>query len=282
MTPIEEIKSFLSNYPDLNIEKTTNSIVVLQKDFHGFKVQFKQWKNGYILSYGNWHEYLPKSEIGAKVAVGLFKFGLSDSCKLTIYRKGNVDYKCSLSYKDPNVAQWIIIANQKISIYPFWEAEKVSVLRNDFITGDQLSDLFETNEFEKVITEVKYERKYAKYALTYTSIWIAIFLKLNNFDLGYIQTSFILFSPVIIFTLFLPVLIMRNWFDDRKFGKTKKLLLSKNQKKFIFIWISAWFLSFLIIAVIWGVENLVPLSIMGFPFILVAFSIPIYMMMEKK
>jgi len=75
---------------------------------------------------------------------------------------------------------------------------------------------------------------------------------------------------------------MRNWFDDRKFGKTKKLLLSKNQKKIIFIWISAWFLSFLVIAVIWGVENLIPLSIIGFPFILVAFSIPIYMMMEKK
>jgi len=124
MTPIEEIKSFLSNYPDLNIEETTNSIVVLQKDYHGFKVQFKQWKNGYILSYGNWHEYLPKSEIGAKIAVGLFKFGLSDSCKLTIYRKGNVDYKRSLSYKDPNVSQWIIIANQKILIYLFLKSRR--------------------------------------------------------------------------------------------------------------------------------------------------------------
>lgn len=178
--------------------------------------------------------------------------------------------------------KWIIIANQKISIYPFWEAEEVSVLRNDVITGDQLSDLFETHEFEKVITEVKYERKYVKYALTYTSIWIAIFLKLNNFDLGYIQTSFILFSPVIIFTLFLPVLIMRNWFDDRKFGKTKKFLLSKKQKKFIFIWISGWFLAFLIVAVTWGVENIIPLSVIGFPFILVAFCIPIYLMMEKS
>ena len=66
MAPIEEIKSFISNYPDLYVEETTDSIVVLPKAFSGFKVQFKQWKNGYILSYGNWHEYLPKSDTGAK------------------------------------------------------------------------------------------------------------------------------------------------------------------------------------------------------------------------
>lgn len=247
MDPIEEIKSFLSNYPDLYVEGTKSSIAVLPKALNGFRVQLKQWKNGFILSYGNWHEYFPKSEVGAKVVFGLFKFGLSNSCKLTIFRKGNVNYKCYLSFKDPKASQWSVIARQKISIYPFWETEEVSVLQNDLFTGDQLSSLFESNEFEKVITELKYERKYVKYALVYSSIWTAIFLKLNNFDLDNIQTSFILFSPVIIFTLFLPVLIMRNWFDDRKLGKTKKILLSEKQKKFIFFWISAWFLLFLVI-----------------------------------
>jgi hypothetical protein len=282
MAPIDEIKLFLSNYPDLNVEETADSISVLPKDFSGFKVRFKQWKNGYILSYGNWHEYLPKSELGAKVALGLFKFGLSDSCKLTICRKGNIDYHCSLSYNDPTIYQWTIIAKQKIFIYPFWEPEEVKVLQNDLLAGDQLSDLFESNEFEKVITELKYERKHAKYSLTYISIWTAIFLKLNNFDIGNIQVSFVLFSPVIILTFFLPVLIMRNWFDDRKFGRAKKILLSERQKKFLLFWMSAWLLLFLIIAFVWGAENLIPLSIIGFPFILVAFCIPIYLMMEKK
>jgi len=282
MDPIKEIKSFLSKYPDLNVEETKSSIAVLPKSLNGFKVELKRWKNGFILSYGNWHEYFPKSVTGAKVAFGLFKFGLSSSCKLTIFRKGNVNFKCYLSFKDPKDFQWSIIARQRISIYPFWQAEEVSELRNDLLTDAQLSNLLESNEFEKVITELKYEKKYAKYALTYSSIWIAIFLRLNNFDLGNIQTSFILFSPVIIFTLFLPVLIMRNWFDDRKLGKTKKILLSEKQKKFIFIWISAWFLFFLVIAFIWGAENIIPLSIIGFPFILVAFCIPIYIMMERK
>lgn len=225
MDPIEEIKIVLDNYPHLDVEETPNSITVYPYDYNGFKVSLKIRKNGYILSYGHWHEYLPKSDTGAKVVAGLFKFGLSDSCKLTVYRKGEIDCKCKLSYKDQKSEQWQIVATQKLSIYPFWEKNQVKYLQNNIITGSQLTDLFGTDEFEKVITEIKYERKYAKYFLTYASIWIGIFLKLNKFDFHHIQTSFILFSPVIIITLLLPLLVMRNWFDDRKFGKTKRLIL---------------------------------------------------------
>lgn len=235
MNPLEEIHSFLKEYSDIQIQESSDSITVLSSELSGFDVSFKELKNGYIISFGEWHEYLPKGQKGANFAFGLFKFGLSDSCRLKIYRKGIVNYKCDLEYKKQVSGQWDRVATQSVFVYPFWKKEQVIYLKNSVITGDQFYDLFKGDDFEKVITEIKYERKYAKYYLIYTSIWVGLFFKLNDFDFIKIQVSIILFSPVIFVTLLLPLFVMRNWFDDRKLGKPKIVVLNKRQKRFLFL-----------------------------------------------
>ncbi len=280
--PLSDIRTILRNYPELYVDETPDSIAVHPNDYNGFTVRLKVEKDSYILSYGKWHEYLPKSEIGQKVALELFKFGLSDSCRLSVHQKGGIEHKCVLSYRNQQTGQWEVVAKQTLFLHSFWETENVRYLQNHVIEGIEISKLFDSDEFEKAITEITYDRKYTKYALIYTSIWLGTFLKLNNYDLGNIQVSLLLLFPVIVFTLLLPILIMRNWFIDRKLGKTKKLILNTRQRKFVFIWIAIWFLSFLIISTLWGAGNLLVLFILGFPFILVGFSIPIYIMMERK
>ena len=94
--------------------------------------------------------------------------------------------------------------------------------------------------------------------------------------------SIIMFSPAIFVTLLLPLLIIQNWFDDRKYGKTKRIILSKKQKHFLFLWLSIWLFGFLIFYVLWGIENLVPVFILLFPILLVAFCIPIFIVLQKK
>ncbi len=282
MNPHEEILSFLEDRSDIQIDESSDSITVLSPDFSGFDVHFREWETVYEISFGEWHEYLPKTKKGAKIALGLFKFGLSDSCRLKIYRKGNVDFKCELEYKDQDLGHWNSVATQSAIFYPFWEKEQIYCLHNSFITVDFFLELFKGEDFEKVITEIKYTRKHAKYAIAYSSIWLAIFLTLNKFDYSNIFVSFILFSPAIFVTLLLPLLAMRNWFDDRKYGKPKRVILSKNKKNFLFFWISIWFLGFLIVYALWGIENLITIFIMLFPFLLIAFCIPVFIVTQKK
>ena len=93
MNPLEDIRSFLKDRTELQLDESSDSITVLSSDFSGFDVSFREWKNCYIISFGKWHEYLPKNEKGAYVAFGLFKFGLSDSCRLKINKKGNIKQK---------------------------------------------------------------------------------------------------------------------------------------------------------------------------------------------
>ena len=97
MNPIEEIKKLLIDYPDLHFEESSTTFIVYPNDANGFKVSLKVWKSGLVLSFGRWHEYFPANDKSAKVAAVLFKFGLSDSCKLKVYRKGNMEYKCELN-----------------------------------------------------------------------------------------------------------------------------------------------------------------------------------------
>jgi len=282
MNPFEKIRDFLKDRSDIRIEESVDSITALSNDSGGFDVSFREWKMGYIVSFGEWHEYLPKSEKAASVAFGLFKFGLSDSCRLKVHHKGNVNYKCGLEYIEGESGQWKIIATQSALIHPFWEEEKIHYLQNRFITGDRLYTLFEEEDFKTVITEITYERKYGKYALTYLSIWLALFLKLNDFDFGKIQVSFILFLPAIFVTLLLPLLVMRNWFNDRKFGRPKKVIFNPRQKKFMFLWVACWSLGLLLIYAIWGIGNLATIFILLFPFMLAAFCIPVFILMQKK
>ena len=282
MNPFEKIRDFLKDQSDIRIEESVDSITVLSNDVGGFDVSFREWKKSYIVSFGEWHEYLPKSEKGTCVALGLFKFGLSDSCRLKVHKKGNVNYKCGLEYMEQESGQWKIAATQSFFIHPFWETEEVHYLQNRVITGDGLYTLFEEEDFKSVITEIKYERKYAKYASIFTSVWLALFLKLNDFDFGKIQVSFILFLPAIFVTLLLPLLVMRNWFNDRKFGRPKKVIFNPGQKKFIFLWIACWSLGLLLVYAIWGIGNLVTLFILLFPFLLAVFCIPVFIVMQKK
>ena len=106
----------------------------------------------------------------------------------------------------------LIIGILILVVEPFWKEEKAHYLQNRFITGDRLYTLFEEEDFKSVITEITYERKYGKYALTYLSIWLVLFLKLNDFDFNKIRVSFILLLPAIFVTLLLPHLFCFSHF----------------------------------------------------------------------
>lgn len=217
MNPIDQIRAILSDYPHLKVIDKPNLIAVLAEDENGFDVTFEERKRCFIVSFGQWHEHLKKNSRGSQLSIDLFRFGLSDSCRLKIHSRGGMEYKCELEYLDSANKQWTkgeSLSLLSLLLYPFWKTKQTILLQNNTIKEENLGSVY------AVIRE---ERKNFRFVLTYAFLWLAVFLYLNQFDIRKIQASFILFSPFIIITLLLPLLLINNYFDNKKYGKKKNI-----------------------------------------------------------
>lgn len=272
---IENIKTILNGIHGLKYSVEDNLIVVYADLPNGYDVTFEEAENCYIVSFGQWNEHLPKDKNGYKNAIELFKLGLSDSCRLQLFSKGDSYYKCILQYKDNESDKWV--SGEKVSrvIFPFWNSEKAQIqtFQNNFIENQSISEVYK---------EIRHDRKRNHYKLNYFFLWLILFLFLNRVDLTNIQVSILLFFPLIVITLIVPLLAIGNWFDDRKYGGRKRAYFSKNEKRFLFIWLSLWALGFLFAIKLLGGASVFVLTILLFPIMIVGFFLPVYLYMEWR
>lgn len=275
MESIKHIRSILNEIIGLKVSATDNLIVVLTDAPNGYDVTFEEAEDCYIVSFGQWNEYLPKDKAGLNTAVKLLKFGLSDSCQLELFSKGDTYYKCILRYRDKENDNLVEGARVSRLIYPFWKNEKTEIqtFQNQIIVDHNLGDVYKS---------IKHDRKKEHYKLNYFFVWLILFFLLNRFDVSNIQISLLMFFPIIAVTLFVPLFAIGNWFEDRKYGKKKKTYFTKREKRFLLAWLSLWALGFLISLKFLGSENVIGLTIILFPFMIVGFFIPIYLYLETR
>ncbi len=199
--PKNKILNFLKDYPELDLLEDTSSIVVFSDDKDGFDVTFKETNKNYIVSFGRWSESLPKTDDGARRSVSLFKFGLSDNCRLKLFRKGKIDYKCILEFKNGQNNNWTAGSKKSLSLSPVRLIGQLEVryLGNKLIEG--------TN-FGSIYTETKPERKHGKFLFFWIAIWSFSFLMVyKSVGTGNLIVFCILLMPFIIVGFFLPVFL---------------------------------------------------------------------------
>lgn len=273
MNPIDQIRKTLTDYPHLKVIDKPNLIAVLSEDENGFDVTFEERKRCFVVSFGQWHEHLKKDNRGSQLSIDLFRFGLSDSCRLEVHSKGGTDYKCELEYLDPLKNEWTKGESLSIFVYPFWKTHQTRFLQNNIIKEENLGSVY---------AAIKEERKNFRFYLTYLILWLAVFLYVNKFNIHKIQVSIILFSPLIVITLLLPLLLINNYFDNKKYGKKKKIHLSGKEKHLLFSWIAIWFLGILFSYRIFGADTVIGLGIIIFPIMLVVFLVPIFLLFQNQ
>jgi hypothetical protein len=130
---IENAKSFLKKYPDLNCEIGDGYINVFPSSPDGFVVSFSELRGDpeekYLVSFEGWHESFSNSE----QAFRCFKAGLSSNCRLQIFERGKKQYKWILEVKEDgewkkhSVTAWIF--------FPYWRRRTIKVYQN------QLTDI---------------------------------------------------------------------------------------------------------------------------------------------
>jgi hypothetical protein len=275
MKPIEQIREILKDITDAKITDNGNLIALLTDESKGYDVTFEEKDTSYVISFGQWHEILQKNKHGAKLAVGLFKLGLSDSCRIKLYSNGEIYYKCVLEFRESKTGNWVTGEKCSRLIYSFWTKKNtnIEIFQNHIIHDVTLGDAY---------LKVKSDRKQTKLKISYIAVWLFLFLLLNSFDITKIISSFLLLFPVAIITLLLPIIVIDNWFKDRHFGKKKKEQLSGTEKRLLFIWISLWVSGILFSCLILGVEVFVLLSLFLLPFGLAGFFVPMWNYRQKK
>jgi hypothetical protein len=273
MNPIDQIRKILTDYPHLKVIDKPNLIAVLSEDENGFDVTFEERKRCFIVSFGQWHEHLKKNNHGSQLSIDLFRFGLSNSCRLKVHSKGGTDYKFELEYLDSLKNEWMKGESLSLSFYPFWKTKQTRFLHNNIIKDENLGSVY---------AAIKEQRKNFRFYLTYTILWLAVFLYVNNFDIYKIQVSIILFSPLVVITLLLPLLLINNYFDNKKYGKKKKIHLNGKEKYLLFSWIAIWFLGILVSYRIFGADPVIGIGIIIFPIMLVVFLVPIFLLFQNQ
>jgi hypothetical protein len=275
INPKRNIKFFLNKYPNLNILENKESIIVFFEKENGFDVGFEETGKNYIISFGQWNEYLHKNNDGANTAINLFKFGLSNSCRFKLLSKGEIVYQSILEFKDYQKNEWVTGDKLSSTCYPFWICDQINIkyLENKLIEGSEIGFSY---------AKIRNERKFTKLSNYYSMIWLFLYLQLTNYDFKNILISIIIYSPAIFLTLFLPTFIMEGWFKDKKYGKRKKIPLNKKEKYFTFSWISIWSLGFLAVLIKFGFYVLLGVSIFFLPFIIVGFFLPLYLYFQNR
>jgi hypothetical protein len=127
MSVIEEVKTKLSKYPDIKYQVGDDYIRVFPASEGGFEVGLMVLEGEYKVNFEGWHErFEDKDE-----ALNCLAFGLSTECRIKEYRRGGIDYKWTLEYKENE--KWIEYGTVSLIFFPFWRKKAIRYLQNTLI-----------------------------------------------------------------------------------------------------------------------------------------------------
>ena len=133
MSAIQRIKDKLVKYPQVKYVVTTTSIVVYPLSSNGFAVSLHTSRpsseHRYTVHFDGWHEDFESEE----EALNCFAFGLSDSCRLRVAKRGRRRYRWTVeAFTDGG---WREDSTVGLFMFPFWRQRVIVYLQNDLIAG---------------------------------------------------------------------------------------------------------------------------------------------------
>lgn len=123
---IHTIKNNLAKYPGVRFTENENSIRIHPND-GGFEVGVSINPGTFTVFFEGWHEDFQDEDKALKC----MRFGLSQSCRLRVFRKGKVDYHWIV--ESLNGKEWLQDSEVGLLIFPFWKIKQERVLQNRLV-----------------------------------------------------------------------------------------------------------------------------------------------------
>lgn len=275
---LQIIAERLKDYPDLRVDKTSNSITVIPKFGDCFSVTITEGRFNYIVVFDTWRLGFRKNEEGARSAVNLLMFGLSSFCRIKIFRKAGIDYQWDVEYLQDG--KWLKGVSSRLLTSMSGDEQEIRYLQNDIISEDL------TVSFLTIINESK--RIWIRFIFVICTVTALSYL-FKTIGYGDFLAAVLLFSPLFIIPYFLIQNGIDCWFDCRKIRITQKYKVkaSENiQTNRTFVWFAAtwtilWGILTFFFYLHFGKETLGYFVIFG-PFLLCAFLVPILVVQKRS
>jgi hypothetical protein len=127
MNAVDRIVEKLQKYPAIRHEHTQNNITVLPSSEDGFTVSLDERESGCTVHFHGWHETFNSID----EAINCFAFGLSEACRLVVFRRGSVDYRWQLQHFVE--AGWRKESEVGLLFFPFWRRRTERILQNHLL-----------------------------------------------------------------------------------------------------------------------------------------------------
>lgn len=118
---IDRIREKLAMHPSVRYTADAHTIRI-HPEHGGFEVGLSTDNNSLTVSFEGWHEEFQNEE----EALNCLAFGLSESCRLRVLRKGSVDYKWIVEARAGS--EWRPYSEVGLLAYPFWGFRKERIL----------------------------------------------------------------------------------------------------------------------------------------------------------
>ena len=135
MDAIEQIRQMLQSYPLLSYHQDGNTFIVAPASANGFSASLTFTGDGFVVSFDGWHEHF-ESEVDA---FNCFVFGLSDQCRLKVFRSGMTDYRWTLEHLTEE--GWHEESTTRLLFFPFWRQRHIIYRQNTIIENGGVSSM---------------------------------------------------------------------------------------------------------------------------------------------
>lgn len=127
---IIKIEGNLHQYKDdlIIIERTDNSIKLVQKGDNKLPILFHAKNDGFVVHLKGWH----KNFLSEEEALDFLAYTLSDSIRLKVIKFANIEYKWILEYKNDN-NKWEEDSFAQIPLFPSWQKSKIEYYQNNLL-----------------------------------------------------------------------------------------------------------------------------------------------------
>jgi hypothetical protein len=131
MDALAEIRTRLLKYPTIRAEEGANSITVLPMDSRGFPVSLHVSGKEFVVAFAGWHEHFSSAED----ALNCFAFGLSEKCRLKVYKRGSFAYRWTVESQENGA--WVRDSTTGLLFFPFWRRREVVHLQNRVLPANR-------------------------------------------------------------------------------------------------------------------------------------------------
>jgi hypothetical protein len=124
---ISRIKEKLQKYPHVTYTTTESFLEIPAQSPTGFRVWIQERLGGCTVGFEGWHEEFTDEE----EALNCFAFGLSEDCRLRVFRCRGTDYKWQVLHHVDG--RWVTDSETGMFVFTFWLRKEQRELQNDII-----------------------------------------------------------------------------------------------------------------------------------------------------